>query len=281
MSDDERTSPRAAIKQWLIDTNDRTKRSTNRRDVHNRRHKHDSHSRPRDQKGIHQSRKDPPDHDRRRQSRQEEIFPAKNISKIDHSTSHPQSTRPPMLQCTYQDLSSRLDLQASIRNYKRDDAPQSMAESFHRPRKRWRSSSLQSSYLQPTTTVELTGLSVDQCFDGKDYGKQASNAKPARINAVSQSATDSSTTPPIPARPAKSYERRARHKTREDRYEIKDDRKGRNATRSKDCSKRKSKKRKCNEKTGAALMHDFTAQNVSRDRLTVRSINKTYHYLPC
>ena len=69
-----------------------------------------------------------------------------------------------------------------------------------------------------------------------------------------------------------SYERRPRHKTRQDRYELKgnnkDSEKMKQATK-KDRGEKKQKKHKRKEKSGTALMHDFAAQNVAHDRLTV------------
>ena len=68
-----------------------------------------------------------------------------------------------------------------------------------------------------------------------------------------------------------AYERRKRHKTRDDHYDLKEDggtgRKRKLAENK--ASERKQKSRKRKEKSGAAILHDFTAQNVSQDRLTV------------
>ena len=74
----------------------------------------------------------------------------------------------------------------------------------------------------------------------------------------------------FPENLAASYERRPRRKTREDRYELKDGIRDKKKAAKKDSQEMKQKKRKRREKSGAALMHSFTAQNVSHDRLTVR-----------
>ena len=68
--------------------------------------------------------------------------------------------------------------------------------------------------------------------------------------------------------PARPYERRARHKTRHDKYESKPEKGQRKETAAKD--RRPSRRQKGSmKKSGAALMHDFDAPNVARDRLTV------------
>ena len=74
----------------------------------------------------------------------------------------------------------------------------------------------------------------------------------------------------FPENLAVSYERRPRRKTREDRYELKDGIPDKKKAGKKDSQEKKLKKHKRREKSGAALMHSFTAQNVSHDRLTVR-----------
>lgn len=74
----------------------------------------------------------------------------------------------------------------------------------------------------------------------------------------------------LPDKPAESYERRPRHKTREDRYELKDGPREKRTVADKDGWEKKRKKHKRREKSGGALMHNFTAHNVVHDRLTVR-----------
>ena len=71
-------------------------------------------------------------------------------------------------------------------------------------------------------------------------------------------------------KPAESFERRPRHKTREDRYELKDGTREKRKVANKDSQQRKQKKHRRREKSGGALIHNFTAQNVAHDRLTVR-----------
>ena len=77
-----------------------------------------------------------------------------------------------------------------------------------------------------------------------------------------------------PGKSARRYEKRPRRKTKEDKYDLKQD--GKQPTRSrkkkdkKDCvGTKQDKKRKCKERSGDALMHTFSAPNVAQDRLTV------------
>ena len=73
-----------------------------------------------------------------------------------------------------------------------------------------------------------------------------------------------------PEKPAKTYERRSRHKTREDRYEVKQGKTHKEENKQELKKKNKKQgKRKRKEKSGAALMSSFSAKNIARDRLTV------------
>lgn len=73
-----------------------------------------------------------------------------------------------------------------------------------------------------------------------------------------------------PEKSAKNYERRSRHKTREDRYDLHKDRKPDQKKEVKPKTGIESKKkRKGVQKSGAALMQNFSAGNVETDRLTV------------
>ncbi|KAI4192933.1 MAG: hypothetical protein LQ350_008529 [Teloschistes chrysophthalmus] len=73
-----------------------------------------------------------------------------------------------------------------------------------------------------------------------------------------------------PGGPSKTYERRSRHKTKEDCYELKQAKKRNQAKGKKNrvAGKPKKKKRKDAQKSGAALMQDFNAENVQPERLT-------------
>ena len=71
---------------------------------------------------------------------------------------------------------------------------------------------------------------------------------------------------------ANPYQRKSRHKTRDDHYTLKQVPQARKHRLDEDtpaAGKRGKRKRK--EKSGSALMHEFHARNVARDRLTVSS----------
>lgn len=72
-----------------------------------------------------------------------------------------------------------------------------------------------------------------------------------------------------PTKETRSYERRSRRKTRENRYNVEKDAKRLAKKPKRDDATRKEKKRKRKEKSGNTLMHDFSASNVAKDRLTV------------
>ena len=72
-----------------------------------------------------------------------------------------------------------------------------------------------------------------------------------------------------PATPLHHFERRPRRKTREDRYQLKHGDKKKSGSVGSTERKPGVKRRRHCEKSGAALLHDFAAPNVSDDRLTV------------
>lgn len=75
---------------------------------------------------------------------------------------------------------------------------------------------------------------------------------------------------------AKPYERKSRRKTRENRYSLKESSKVSDQINNEGESPvRKKGKRKRREKSGSALMHDFTARNIAFSRLTVSPPLKT------
>jgi len=80
----------------------------------------------------------------------------------------------------------------------------------------------------------------------------------------------SSSSVEISKKPAKTYERRPRRKTREDRYEPKVSKK--NEGKSQKDGKRSSKRKRMH-KSGARLVYDHDAKNVSKNRLTVSLIS--------
>lgn len=69
--------------------------------------------------------------------------------------------------------------------------------------------------------------------------------------------------------PAAIYEKRARHKTKVDKYDRKDDTKAKERHRK---DKRHSSRRNRQRRPGLTVGHDFKAANVLQERLTVSSI---------
>ncbi|CAG8972916.1 hypothetical protein HYALB_00001336 [Hymenoscyphus albidus] len=74
-------------------------------------------------------------------------------------------------------------------------------------------------------------------------------------------------------RPKETFERRARHKTREDRYapKAKDHKADKKQEKKRTTTKRAKKKNNPNpKKNGEELMRDFSSKNIGHDRLTIR-----------
>jgi len=170
-----------------------------------------------------------------------------------------------------------LGLHAPFRNFKaRSDDLEADPGRTARPRKRKRRESSTSSYLEPARLDSL--ITNEHAYH--DSGDEMEAAKersrhPEIDSAWSPSQSQPSTMAEPPRRKqSESYERRPRHKTREDLYELKANsstkRKKPAKKARKDGEEKRSKRQKYKEKSGAALMHSFTAQNVAHDRLTVR-----------
>ena len=137
-------------------------------------------------------------------------------------------------------------------------------------KKRRRSPSSTSSFLEPAARpVE----SVNDKLDRKASSRSKYHGRHASSPSSSEASRSSSRTLTSPEKATKTYERRPRHKTKQDRYELKQDKVVRKQkSEKKDKKKReakKDKKSKFHKKSGAALGHDFVAQNVAQDRLTV------------
>ena len=141
-----------------------------------------------------------------------------------------------------------------------------------RPRKRHRSPSSTSSFLEPAA---LPVKPVNDEVDCKVSNRRKRYARHSDTNSqLSSKRSLSSSEPSVsPKRPTKMYERRSRHKIKEDRYELKQNKdvvKQRTEKDKKSRKAKKDKKLKLYKKSGTALAQAFAAQNVARDRLTVR-----------
>ncbi|KAL8957702.1 MAG: hypothetical protein Q9183_005986, partial [Haloplaca sp. 2 TL-2023] len=132
-------------------------------------------------------------------------------------------------------------------------------------RKRRRSPSTASSSLKPAVQLEESDDESKCVEDPRTYKtsfaiRKHQEERPSSPILVSE----------IPEQPTKIYERRKRHKTREDRYELKEGAKRAKPRKSeKEAGAKPKKKKKRIQKSGSALMQDFNAGNVQPDRLTV------------
>lgn len=173
-----------------------------------------------------------------------------------------------------ENLPQVLGLYAPFRSFGREKTDMDMnKDPVRSSRKRKRKHSSVSSYLEPATFVVRTEVGDIGCDKNKAPVSQGFNAK--LDENTSQSSPSSPHTSPIkpipPKKLNKDYERRPRNRTRENRYEMKQKEEVKKRKKKKDeCAPKKERKRKRKEKSGAALMHGFTAQNVAHDRLTVR-----------
>lgn len=166
-------------------------------------------------------------------------------------------------------LADQLGLHAPFRSFAtRGTGVTPEVQRYRMQTKRRRSPSVTSSYLEPAACFrqDKTGTKAHAATNGKVERHRIKH------NSSITSSHSSSATVASPEKPMKSYERRPRHKTREDRYEIKH---GKKRDKSKDAEKitlgKSRRKRKRVDKSGAALMHSFLANNVEPERLTVSS----------
>ncbi|SLM40131.1 hypothetical protein LPUS_10824 [Lasallia pustulata] len=174
-----------------------------------------------------------------------------------------------------QSLASRLGLQAPFRLLGDENHTQDL-QRHERPRMKKRRISVSSgtTYLQPATAA----FNVDSESDNRKRSRQRRSrlglykADSDDSTSPNISSSSSSVTECSPKMPAKPYERRLRHKTRDDRYEKKQDKKLAK-TRAKK-TMRKDGKRKRKAISGAAVAHAFKAKNVTQDRLTLNPVRK-------
>lgn len=170
-----------------------------------------------------------------------------------------------------QTIPSRLGLQAPFRLLGDEDCSRDLQRhDRHHTKKRRISISSDTTYLQPATALGKVESESDNrnssrrhhpglCLINIDDADSASSI----ISSSSYSVTDY-----LPKKPAKTYERRPRHKTRGDLYE-KQQKKERAKAKAKNAAKT-GEKRKRKAKPGVIPTDNFMAKNVTRDRLTVR-----------
>ena len=277
MAHDERESPRAAIIEWLNNNHAQEQLSRTPLDSYKKASKHHLKRHGPERHSVadtHLPRKTASNCVRCRRNRPEENYTA-NSPSTDSAALGVGSARYTKLYSRDRPRGVPLDLQAQFSKSTHYSAVQNDSGNVHRHRKRCRSLSSPSVPLQPAKMKDLTGLASDPISDNKCRKKQSSDVKRAEDNSYSLFLTESPRIAVESAKPTRSYERRPRRKTREDHYELKQDKKAKKYPMSRNGPRRDVKKRRRKEKTGAALMHDFTAQNVSNNRLTVR-----YHRNP-
>ena len=167
------------------------------------------------------------------------------------------------------DLASELDLLPPFRHMDKRKLHSERTSPHRSKRKRDVSSPLPPESLASHSLVgDVAG--ARGCIKGVDSG---STMKGSQAYADSPPHTSSSSSIPLDEPPAKSYKRRPRHRTKANRYDLKDV--GKTKARAKEPSSRQRKKQKRREKTGGALLHSFSATNVAQERLTVGHIAHT------
>lgn len=170
-------------------------------------------------------------------------------------------------------LAERLNLHAPFRSFGNANDFEDINDSRSgHARKRRRSPSSTSSDLEPAALpVEPLNEKVDRKASS-EHKRRGIHDDTTSLSA-SEPLHSSSDTFFSPEKPNKTYERRSRHKTKEDRYELKHSKAAVKQKRdTKDRKKgdaKRVKKSKLRKKSGAALVHDFAAHNVAQDRLTV------------
>lgn len=282
MSDTERQSPRAVIRNWLVHHHDNKGHLVpgtgheNRQDRHLRRRQASKDpltvekmavtDTPREEE-EHRVSKDECSVRKRQHPNATHEARSKLVKAQTYSSMEDQSSR----RQRDQDLAKRLGLRAPFRTPGNDDDGRGIhAMDTYRPYKRKRSASSQSSYLQPAPTIELTGQPIDEKAIANRPKVSDRIQKPRKVDLPSPSKSHdvkddfSSATKPL-----KSFERRPRHKTHEDRYKVKENLETKPKSRDRHAGRSSRMKTRPKGMTGAALLHDFTAKNVSNERLTV------------
>ena len=274
MSLEQRTSPRAAIRSWLrqIDSGSRVEliRTSIEQEAVPRRKTRPCNTASRNHKYSTKRTKDGVDQQERRERKKSShgVHLADDEGCLPRWVSNPRPGDP--------GFAEHLGLHAPFRNFRAcsdDLEPDTDTRRLSNKRKRRRRST--SSYLEP---AHIDGFQLKvPCEFEPNSDMEAAEQDTGRHESDSASACTTAQ-PLVVSKPPRKilpeiYKRRRRHKTREDRYEFKGDTDSKRKKPAKqDESQRKermTKKRKHREKSGAALMNSFTAQNVTHDRLTV------------
>ncbi|KAL8647040.1 MAG: hypothetical protein Q9226_006599, partial [Calogaya cf. arnoldii] len=166
-------------------------------------------------------------------------------------------------------VAEQLGLHAPFRSFaSRSADPQTELQPENHRRKRRRRSSSSASFLEPASYLNVN-KEVDLNQDRKGLEPKKGQHQNQHTHIELSSRASSINIPPS-EKAAKPYERRPRHKTREDRYELQKDKKPDETKDVKSEARDKpKKKRRGVQKSGAALMQNFFAGNIDTDRLTV------------
>ncbi|KAL8862802.1 MAG: hypothetical protein Q9178_000744 [Gyalolechia marmorata] len=166
-------------------------------------------------------------------------------------------------------VAEQLGLHAPFRSFasrSADMQPEPRPESHRRKRRRKSSSS--ASYLEPRVYPNAS----DEVEEARKSLEPKQGQHRKQHTHMELTSHPSSTTIHSPEKPAKTYERSSRHKTREDHYDLPKDKKRDNTKEAKPKAHDKpKKKRKGVEKSGGALMQKFSAKNIDTDRLTLKT----------
>ena len=168
------------------------------------------------------------------------------------------------------------DLQAPFRNFTYEST--ALAEETNKlksPRNRRRADTRKSPSLEPAATIDLAAGRSDRDEHFR-YSPELARGKKRKKLAASDPPSPRAPAHLPPSRPPdESYRRRRRHKTRDDRFTLKEARRsGEHFEKEHDLVRKPTKRRRA-EKTGAALVHEFNASNVPQERLTVRCLSPT------
>lgn len=168
-------------------------------------------------------------------------------------------------------LAERLGLHAPFRTFPDNSTYEHLDQESSRHKRKRRCETSSSSILEPA------GVSLD-----REKGRQVPRHQEERMSHLeqdrfSESGSGMSEFGPdaasSPEKPTKQYGRRPRHKTKDDKYEVKQPSKKSEKHKGKkkqpNGKAKQGKKRKRKERSGDALMHTFSAPNVAQDRLTV------------
>lgn len=289
---DERESPRAAIRSWLHGAEIKSPKP---RQIHAdvRREQHQHGSRARHYSPGQGVRRKEIELQRAAKYRIQHVDRCEDpnarshgddLEDLEHGTvrgatlkskkaqTHGHTKRHPIQRPNEPGLAEKLGLHAPFRTFRdRSEEEDVDLHALSRPRKRKRRRSSTGSYLEPAEVQEP--IDLERCA-GRSV-KEAKNGVGRRRHpgSLPEHLSESSVaTAPIQEKPTKSYVRRLRHKTRDDRYELKeghDARKKKTKLNKEEGEDKKYKKHKRKAKMGAAIMDDFSAQNVSHNRLTV------------